>query len=342
LKFNGLRFTNISILILIIILTLSGIYGLFWTVNGWMFTVHRAAGWGLIALLPWKIAISFRSLRRGIRPNINRGLVVLVSLLLAAITLAVLVLALLWKGRFGPEVSWLGQTAISWHWMLALGLLVPFAIHVWRRWPKPKRVDFTSRRAVLRLAVTGVLGLAGYELVQALAAWRDQAQSPRRFTGSRRDGDFSGNVFPVTQSFAARPEQTDPQTWRLRVEGNRNAPLALTYDDLLALPAVEKTAALDCTLGWYSTQSWRGIPLPDLLARAGIAETPVSVRLESVTGYAFVLPYAEARNVLLATHVGGEPLAQEHGFPIRAVVPSRRGWFWVKWLSKIIVEYSYL
>ncbi len=338
MKFNGLRFTNISILFLIIILTLSGIYGLFWTTGGWMFTVHRAAGWGLIALLPWKIAISFRSLRRGIRPNINRGLVVMVSLLLAAAALAVLVLALLWKGRFGPEVYWLGQTAISWHWMLALGLLVPFAIHVWRRWPKPKRVDFASRRAVLRLAITGGLGLAGYGLAQALAAWREQAQAPQRFTGSRRDGDFSGNVFPVTQSFAARPEQIDPQTWRLRVEGGPAGALVLTYADLLALPGVEKTAALDCTLGWYTTQSWRGIPMADLLARAGVTGEPTSVRLESVTGYVFVLPYAEARDVLLATHVGGEPLAPEHGFPIRAVVPSRRGWFWVKWLGKIGVE----
>ncbi|RPJ50780.1 MAG: hypothetical protein EHM21_04230, partial [Chloroflexi bacterium] len=120
MKFSGLRFTTISILVLIAILTFTGIYGLFWTINGWMFTVHRAAAWALIALLPWKAAISYHSLRRGIQPNTNRGLVVLVSLLLAVVTLAVLALALLWKGRFGPENYWLRQTAISWHWMLAL------------------------------------------------------------------------------------------------------------------------------------------------------------------------------------------------------------------------------
>jgi DMSO/TMAO reductase YedYZ molybdopterin-dependent catalytic subunit len=63
------------------------------------------------------------------------------------------------------------------------------------------------------------------------------------------------------------------------------------------------------------------------------------VRLESVTGYSFLIPATEVDQVLLATHVGGETLNFEHGFPLRAVVPSRRGWFWVKWLSRIeIVE----
>jgi hypothetical protein len=94
-KFNGMRFTNIALLVLVIVLTLSGLYSLFWTVNGWIYTVHRAAGWGLIALAPWKFAISTRSLRRGLKPSVDRGLVVVVSLLLAALTLAVLALALL-------------------------------------------------------------------------------------------------------------------------------------------------------------------------------------------------------------------------------------------------------
>ena len=38
-----------------------------------------------------------------------------------------------------------------------------------------------------------------------------------------------------------------------------------------------------------------------------------------------------------AKHVGGELLTHVHGAPLRAVVPSRRGWFWVKWLTRIEV-----
>jgi DMSO/TMAO reductase YedYZ molybdopterin-dependent catalytic subunit len=48
-------------------------------------------------------------------------------------------------------------------------------------------------------------------------------------------------------------------------------------------------------------------------------------------------PIQEAREMLLATHVTGEVLGASHGFPLRAVIPGRRGWFWMKWLVKIEV-----
>jgi DMSO/TMAO reductase YedYZ molybdopterin-dependent catalytic subunit len=35
--------------------------------------------------------------------------------------------------------------------------------------------------------------------------------------------------------------------------------------------------------------------------------------------------------------VGGEVFDHGHGFPLRAVVPSRRGWQWVKWLVAVEV-----
>jgi len=59
------------------------------------------------------------------------------------------------------------------------------------------------------------------------------------------------------------------------------------------------------------------------------------VRLRAASGYAMDFTLAEAGEILLATHVGGEVLDHWHGFPLRAVVPSRRGWFWVKWLTEI-------
>jgi DMSO/TMAO reductase YedYZ molybdopterin-dependent catalytic subunit len=77
--------------------------------------------------------------------------------------------------------------------------------------------------------------------------------------------------------------------------------------------------------------------LKSLLASRGLSPKDFAVRLESATGYAHILPLPEAEQVLLATHVGGEVLEHAHGFPVRAVVPTRRGWFWVKWLSQIEV-----
>jgi hypothetical protein len=333
MKFRLVPFTNTVILVSMMVLTLTGVYGLFWTLGDWVFDLHRISGWLLIASIPWKTAISVRSLRRGFRPGFDRGALIFLSLLLAATSALVIGLGLAWSWRLGPEQLWFRQTAISWHWMLALGLLLPFAVHVWRRWPRPKKADLLSRRAWLKSAGLGGAALAGWWLAEGLASWRGLFQAPRRYTGSREAGSFSGNRFPVTHSLAAG--EIDLQTYRLVVDGTVGEPLALTYAELISFPISELAATLDCTLGWYTIQNWRGIRLVDLLDRASASTRAFAVRLESVTGYAQILPLAEARQILLATHVGEEVLDPVHGFPIRAVVPTRRGWFWVKWISRI-------
>ncbi len=83
---------------------------------------------------------------------------------------------------------------------------------------------------------------------------------------------------------------------------------------------------------------WRGVRLTDLLDEAGARPQATVIRLKAATGYAQTFTPAEAREILLATHVGNEQLDHWHGFPLRAVVPSRRGWFWVKWLTEIEVQ----
>lgn len=109
------------------LLTLTGVYGFFWSMPDWMFDAHRGAGWLLVCTIPWKVGISLRSLPREMRVTFDRGVLVLISLLLAAATLAVVGLGISWQLRLGPRVYPLGQTAISWYWIVGLGLLAPFA-----------------------------------------------------------------------------------------------------------------------------------------------------------------------------------------------------------------------
>jgi hypothetical protein len=336
MKFRLLRFINVFLLVCVTALTLTGVYGLFWTLAGWAFDLHRLSGWALIAALPWKIGISWRSLRRGLRGDFDRGVMIVISLLLAAVSVLVLALGLAWNWRLGPQSYWLRQTAVSWHWMLALGMLVPFALHAWWRWPRPKKVDFLSRRAALKMLGLGSAALFGWWAAERLANWRLLAVAPpaeRRFTGSRQEGHAPGNDFPVTHTVA--PEPIDPAGWKLVLAVNGEDRQELSFETLLRLPSVELEVHLDCTLGWYTVRSWRGVYLRDLLAALPQPSQVVGVRMESVTGYANILPAAEIEQVLLATHVDGEPLDHWHGFPLRVVVPSQRGWFWVKWLKRV-------
>lgn len=332
-----LRVTNTIILALLITLTLTGVYGLFWTLQGWVFSVHRWAGWALIAVLPWKAGIAFRSLRRGWRARLRENLMLAVSLLLAGAALLVLVLGLLWAWRIGPTELWLRQTAISWHWLVGLGLLVPLIVHVWQRWPRPKEEDFLKRRGFLQTLAVIIAGVFGWAVAERWARDRATGASPRRFTGSRGDGVFAGNDFPVTHAPGEGREEVDPQDWALVLDGAFGGTASWRYEELLELASEELVATLDCTLGWYTIQRWRGVQLLDLFDLGEVQPGEIGVRLHSTTGYARFLPMDEARHVLLATHVGDEPLAHRHGFPLRAVVPSRRGWYWVKWLERVEV-----
>jgi hypothetical protein len=337
---TNLRFINILILILFCILGLTGLYGLVWPFPASLFEIHRLAGWALIVLIPWKGAIALRSLSRGVSRRQARNVMLFISILLTIATIVVLILVVMWTWQIGPYYVWIGPYAysgIGWHWGIALGLAPVFILHVWQRWPRPKRTDFTGRRQALKLMGFGAAALATWGVAETLAKSMEGTGVQRRFTGSRQEGSFAGNAHPVTTAPDQGKVQLDPETWVLRVTGAVQTPLTLTYADLLDLSASEVTATLDCTGGWYTVQTWRGVPLTQLLARAQPGPEANGIILRGVADYTAPFTWAQAEEILLATHVGAEVLNHVHGFPLRAVVPSRRGWHWVKWMTEVEV-----
>jgi DMSO/TMAO reductase YedYZ molybdopterin-dependent catalytic subunit len=328
------RFVNILLLLLLLLQGVTGIVMLYGTWQPWVFDLHRMAGIPLLVLAPWKGAVIYRSLFRGMNRTFDRSLVILISIVFAHLVLLVVILGFLWMWRFGPY-SVLGQTLLSWHWILGL-LLLPFiAFHVLWRWPEPRKQDFFTRRDFLKVLGVAGAGIAGGSLATLLAEARSTRQMPRhKITGSRAFGIYSGNDFPVV---GERPLLLDVESWRLEMGGAVRTPSRISYQEILAHKPERLDATLDCTNGWYSLQGWQGIPLIELLEETGWMENSAGVRLVSATGYHHSYPIQEARKVLLATHVTGEVLSPAHGFPLRAVVPGRRGWFWVKWLTGVYV-----
>ena len=185
---TNLRFINALILILFCILGLTGLYGLVWPFPSSVFEIHRIAGWALIVLIPWKGAIALRSLGRGASRRSGRNVMLVISVLLTIATFTLLILVLMWTWQIGGYYVWIGRYAysgIGWHWGIALGLAPLFIIHVWQRWPRPKKVDFTGRRQAMKL-----MGLGG----AALLSWGIAETRKLHVAGSSLTFPSSGAV----------------------------------------------------------------------------------------------------------------------------------------------------
>lgn len=162
----------------------------------------------------------------------------------------------------------------------------------------------------------------------------------------------------------------DGATHRLRIGGLVGRPLDLSMEDLKAgFPGRTVTAVLQCAgnrrgdlrqicpvagdpwgAGAIGQAEWTGVPLGDLLRAADVREAAGLHAAFSCLDeceaegerfrYGVSIPLAKAMSpeVLLAWAMNGEPLASEHGFPLRVLVPGHAGVRSAKWLAGITVQ----
>lgn len=290
----------------------------------WIVTLHAVGGlWVALLLVPklCRVWPRLRARDRRAWPG------------LAAAALVALVLASGVGWTAGGGLFLLGYNLLNWHILLGFALVAAASLHMLARARPLRRPDLAGRRQALVGAAVLAGAAALLPLKAALFGRLGLAGAARRFTGSRAWAHFTGNGFPVVSWVADRPRPLDGAVWRLRVSGLVARPIEL---DLAALDAGhELEATLDCTGGFYTTQRWSGLRVGDMLDSAGVAPAAGWVRFVSHTGYRWSLPLPQARAALLATRVGGEPLAHGHGAPVRLVAPGERGFVWVKWLAAV-------
>ncbi len=122
--------------------------------------------------------------------------------------------------------------------------------------------------------------------------------------------------------------------WTLRVHGQVDRELNLTYADLKNRALVERTVTLTCVSNevggpYISTASFVGVPLRDVLREAGVRPGADQLFSTSADGWTAGTPVdvvlEDDRGALIALGMNGEPLPVEHGFPARLVVPGLYG-----------------
>jgi DMSO/TMAO reductase YedYZ molybdopterin-dependent catalytic subunit len=334
------RLTNLLLLILTVGLAGSGLLG--WIAPddaaGPFYALHRLCGVGLLVTLLWKAPIVRGSLARRLpRPRLRQTTIP--GLLTGLTAFGALALGLGWTFGVLQVESFGGYSPLNVHVELGLLLLPLLGWHLSRRWDRKPALTrlLTRRRTLAQLGALMIGTLAGWRLIDAMVA-NEVGAGERRASASRHIGSFTGNAFTAEiWQFDSVP-LLEPEAWRLEIADPAGQVATLALTDLDKLPVVSVDVVLDCTGGWWTEQRWSGWRVADVLrlvdapalgADDGLAE------VVSVTGHRWTFPLAELRTMLLATHVGGEPISPGHGAPVRLVAPNRRGFQWVKWVTRI-------
>ena len=139
--------------------------------------------------------------------------------------------------------------------------------------------------------------------------------------------------------------RVDASTWSLTVDGMVDRPLTLSYDELLAMPMVERDITLTCVSNevggpYASTGRWLGVPFSEIIARVGVqAGVDQVFSSSSDSGYTCSTPYqavSDGRDAMIVVGLNGEVLPDERGYPARMLVPGLYGFVSAtKWLERI-------
>jgi DMSO/TMAO reductase YedYZ molybdopterin-dependent catalytic subunit len=184
---------------------------------------------------------------------------------------------------------------------------------------------------LLTAAVSGCLAACG--AIDHKAGVALSGPWPRAY---RDSGGWVVDGLHVTGS----PIAVDIASYRLSVSGNVQHPLSLSYDEIREMPSVREQTTLVCPGVFVDKGVWTGVPLRDILSKAGLKDG--SIRVVFITmdeRYRSELPLAKALSdgVLIAYEFDGKTFDRRNGFPLRLVVRNEPGYYWVKWLGRIEV-----
>jgi len=172
---------------------------------------------------------------------------------------------------------------------------------------------------------------------------REEDEKMRR-EGRMPPGQSLTQKFPVLH-YGPVPD-FNPATWDIRFWGEVETPFSLSWDQFNRLPRTQVKMDLHCVTRWSKFDTvWEGVAIQTLVDSGQLKIKPTAhyVLQHAEFGFTVNVPLEVVlqTNFLLATHINGEPISPDHGYPVRGLVgaiPGRKDlitpylWKGAKWL----------
>jgi DMSO/TMAO reductase YedYZ molybdopterin-dependent catalytic subunit len=161
-------------------------------------------------------------------------------------------------------------------------------------------------------------------------------RAKQRLSGGRYRLPPGQRLLSSLRPMGGEPGDPRPSSWRLSVHGAVERPFTLSFAELMAMPQTEQRCDVHCVTGWTVFDArFTGVPIATLAERAGVRPEARHVIIEAAHGYTanVRLEEAIARDSMVVHSYDGEPLAEAHGPPVRALIPQLYFWKSAKWLT---------
>lgn len=130
----------------------------------------------------------------------------------------------------------------------------------------------------------------------------------------------------------------DPRKWKLTIDGEVEKPLALNWNDVLALTKTVHVADFHCVEGWSVLDNkWEGVAFNTIVEKTVPKPDVKSVFFSCGDGYTTSLPLTDLldNDVLLAYRLNDRPLEPENGAPLRLIAPKKYAYKSAMWVQRI-------
>ena len=167
---------------------------------------------------------------------------------------------------------------------------------------------------------------------------RNRRKEEQRVKGEGRlpPGQSLTQKFPVLH-YGPEPSFNEA-TWDLRVFGEVQQEKRWNWKEFQEIPTVKLTTDIHCVTRWskFDTE-WEGVLFRDFIKLFGVTDNARYVIAHCEYGYTTNTPLEIMMDddVLLAYKFDGQYLENEHGFPLRTLVPKRYFWKSAKWVRGI-------